>query len=81
MLPGCYHSVVEYMRLHDSYVRRAHYCSSYHRTELLYLAVRLAKRYLGSGMILRIEIRNSVTFDRFRSALRTHYYRLAFDNN
>lgn len=30
---------------------------------------------------LPIDIRNSVTFDRFRSALRTHYYRLAFDNN
>ena len=29
---------------------------------------------------LRIDIRNSVTFDRFRSASRTHYYRLAFDN-
>ena len=29
---------------------------------------------------LPIDIRNSVTFDRFRSALRTHYYRLAFDN-
>jgi len=27
---------------------------------------------------LQTEIRNSVTFDRIRSALRTHYYRLAF---
>ena len=28
---------------------------------------------------LPFDIRNSVTFDRFRSALRTHYYMLAFD--
>ena len=29
---------------------------------------------------LPIDIRNYVTFDRFRSALRTHYYWLAFDD-
>jgi len=30
---------------------------------------------------LPIEKCNSATFDRFRSALRTHHYRRAFDNN
>ena len=32
------------------------------------------------GYDLLIDIRKSVTFDRFRSALRMHYYRLASDN-
>jgi len=46
---------------------------------IIWLVVRLAAPRVCSD--LPIEIRNSVTSDRFRSALRTHYYRLARFNH
>jgi len=53
------------MRLHDRYVRRArYYCSHCCDSSCVSRA----------WNDLPIEIRNSVTFDRFRSTLRTHYY-------
>jgi len=49
--------------------------------EMLWLVVHLPERHLKYEMICQIEIHNSVTFDCFRSFLRTLSYSLAFDNN
>jgi len=53
---------------------------SYRRAELSLLVVRSDKRRLEVWNDLLIAIPNYVTFHRSRFALRTHYYRLGFDN-